>query len=79
MATVTVGPATVIVAERCVVLGFPSARVVTVPFPFPLLPGWMVSQLALLVAVQVRPLAAVTVTFEYWPYAEAEMLAGDTL
>jgi hypothetical protein len=58
--TVTAWPATVSVPTRWDVEVFAVALKVTVPLPFPLAPPLMVSQAALLVAVQVHPVAAVT-------------------
>ena len=60
--TVTVCPATVIVALRDAVAVFAVALTLTVPLPDPLAPLVTVSHDALLVAVQVQPVAAVTVT-----------------
>ena len=58
--TVTAWPATVSVPTRCDVDVLAVALKVTVPLPLPLAPPLMVSHAALLVAVQVHPVAAVT-------------------
>ena len=62
--TVTVWPATVSVPTRCDVDVLAVALKVTVPLPLPLAPPLMVSHPALLVAVQVQPVAAVTVVVD---------------
>ncbi len=76
--TVTVCPATVSVPVRSAVDVFAVALKVTVPFPLPLAPLLMVSQAALLAAVQAHPLAAVTPVVDE-PAAEVnERDVGDT-
>ena len=62
--TVTVWPATVSVPVRWDVEVFAVALNVTVPLPLPLAPPLMVSHAALLVAVHVQPVAAVTLVAE---------------
>jgi len=60
--TVNVCPATVIVPVRWFGSLLPATVNATVPFPVALLPEVMVIQLALLVAVQLQPPEAVTLT-----------------
>ena len=62
--TVTVWPATVSVPVRCEVEVLAVALKVTVPLPDPLAPPLMVSHAALLVAVHVHPVAAVTLVVD---------------
>ena len=62
--TVTGWPATVSVPTRCDVEVFAVALKVTVPLPLPLAPLLMVSHPALLVAVHVQPVAAVTLVVD---------------
>ena len=57
--TVKVCPATVKVPMRCVPFGFALALKLVEPLPEPLVGVVMVSQLALLVAVQAQPVASV--------------------
>ena len=76
--TVTAWPATVSVPMRCAVDVFAVTLKVTVPLPEPLAPLLMVSQAALLVAVHVHPVAAVTAAVDD-PAAEASVAeVGDT-
>ena len=77
--TVTVCAATVSVPVRWLVLGLASARKLTVPFPLPLAPLVIVSQLALLVAAQLQPPAVLTLTLRVSPDAATDRLVGDTL
>ena len=72
--TVTVWPATVSVPTRCAVDVFAVALKVTVPLPLPLAPPLIVSQAALLAAVHVHPLAAVTPVVDE---PAAEVSVGD--
>ena len=51
----------------------------TVPLPLPLAPLVIVSQLALLVAVQPHPLVVVTPTVAAPPLAVGDALVGDTV
>ena len=51
----------------------------TVPLPLPLAPLVIVSQLALLVAVQPQPLVVVTPTVAAPPLAVGVALVGDTV
>ena len=60
--TVNVWPATVKVPVRDVVLVLAATEKLTVPFPALLLPPVMVIQAVLLVAVQLQPIPAVTLT-----------------
>ncbi len=59
---VNVCPATVIVAERVPALTLGATKYVTAPLPVPLLPEATLTKLWLLAAVQLHPLAAVTLT-----------------
>ncbi len=72
--TVTVCPATVSVPTRWAVDVFAVALKVTVPLPLPLAPPLIVSQAALLAAVHVHPLAAVTAVVDE---PAAEVSVGD--
>jgi hypothetical protein len=75
--TVTLCPATVTVVLRDEVAIFAVAATLTVPFPDPLAPLVTVSQLALLVAVQVHPAGAVTVTEPLPPPATTFSVVAD--
>jgi len=70
--TVNVCPAIVSVPVRVVPVEFAAAEKVTSPFAVPDAPAVMVSQVALLVAVHVHPLAELTVT-EPEPPTEATL------
>ena len=76
--TVTVCPATVSVPVRSAADVFATTLKATVPFPLPLAPPLIVSQAALLAAVQAQPVAAVTEVLDD-PAAEvSERDVGDT-
>ena len=76
--TETVWPATVNMPLRCDVEGLAVALNVTVPLPLPLAPPLMVSQVALLLAVHVHPVAAVTAVVDD-PAAEVNVAeVGET-
>ena len=76
--TVTAWPATVSVPMRWAVEVLVAALKVTVPLPFPLAPPLMVSQAALLVAVQAQPLAAVTAVVDDPAAAASVRDVGET-
>jgi hypothetical protein len=74
--TVNVCPATVSVPVRLLVFVFAATEYPTVPLPLPLLPEVIVIQAALLAAVQVQPVGAVTVTLPVPPLACTDALVG---
>ena len=76
--TVTVWPATVSVPLRCAVAVFADASKVTAPLPEPLAPLLMVSQAALLTAVQPQPPGAVTPVVEEPADEVSVAVVGDT-
>jgi hypothetical protein len=75
--TVKVWPAIVAVPTRCVVVAFGATFTVTFPFPVPL-PAAIVSQLALLVAVQAQLLPVATATTVASPAAGDMRVVGET-
>jgi len=75
---VTVWPATVSVPVRWAVEVLVVALKVTVPLPDPLAPPLIVSQAALLVAVHVQPVTAVTPVVDEPPAAVSVLDVGDT-
>jgi hypothetical protein len=74
--TVTVCPATVNVPVRPVVEALDATEYVTVPLPVPLAPAVTVIQAMLLVAVQLQPLAAVTLAVAVPPAADSPCVSG---
>lgn len=76
--TVTDCPAIVSVAVREAVVPLADAVIVTVPLPEPLAPPVMAAHAAPLLAVQLHPACAVTVTVSVPPAAAALRLVGDT-
>ena len=76
--TVTVWPATVNVALRDEAAVFAVAVTLTAPLPDPLAPLVTVNQLALLVAVHVHPVGAVTFTEPLPPPAAMFSVVADT-
>jgi hypothetical protein len=74
--TVNVLPATVSVPERLCVAVFAAPLKFTVPLPFPLAPLVIVSHAALLVAVQLQPVWAVTADEPVPPAAASCWLVG---
>lgn len=77
--TVNVRPAIVAVPERWALPVLAATVMLTLPLPAPLEPALTVSHEALLVAVQVQELAAVTVAVVTSPPAAAVRLVGDTV
>jgi hypothetical protein len=75
--TVKVCPPAVIVAVRATVLVLAAALNVTVPLPVPLAPPVTVSHVALLTAVHVQPVPAVTPTEPVPPPATTDALVAD--
>ncbi len=71
--------ATVIVAVRCDVPEFAVKLNVTVPFPDPLLPAVIVTQLALSVACHVQPAVVETVTLLLPAAAPIDTVVGATV
>jgi hypothetical protein len=67
----------VIVPVLGLVLALTAIEKQTVPSPLPLLPMVIVSQGALLLAVQTQPLPAVTLTLPIPPLAGPETLEGE--
>jgi hypothetical protein len=77
--TVSVWPATVIVALRCDPAGFAGAENATDPVPLPLAPLVIVSQLAPLVAVHAQPASAETDAVPLPPLEAIATFAGLTV
>ena len=77
--TVTVWPAMVSVPVRGVVAVFASIEKATVPLPLPLTPDVMVSQASLLVAVQLQPVAVVTLLLPELAAAPEGSVVGETV
>lgn len=75
--TTNVRPAIVSVADRAVDVVLPAAVNPTLPEPVPLAPVRMVTHDALLVAVQLQPAPAVTITVPMPPEAARDWLAGE--
>ena len=74
--TVNVWPATVNVPVRALLLVFAAALNPTDPLLVPLMPFMIVSQAALLLAVQLHPVPVVTVTDPVPPDAPIDWLPG---
>jgi hypothetical protein len=70
-------PAIVMVAVRGAALLFGATEKLAEPSPEPLAPPVMVTHDVLLVAVQLHPVAAVTVTDEFVPGAATDRLEGE--
>jgi len=77
--TVMVRPATVSVPVRDAVDVFADTVYVTVPFPLPLLPLVILTQLRLSVALHAQPLVVVTATLAELPPAAIAGVVGDTV
>ncbi len=67
------------VPVRELVVVFAAAEYVTVPLAEPLAPAVIVIQLALLAAVHVHPLPAVTLALAVPPPAGSDCVVGDTV